>query len=115
MALNNIRIEANFLLKEFESPDTREVKVDNVLLVKLQELRHALNKPIKINSGYRTPEHNISVGGAKKSRHLFGRAVDISTKNLDVNEVIIKANAIGFYRVLPNYKKHYVHLAVSKK
>lgn len=113
--LNNIRIESNFLLSEFESPDTREVKVDNILLGKLQSLRSALKKPIKINSAYRTPEHNIAVGGAKKSRHLYGRAVDISIRNLDVNEVIIKANAIGFYRVLPNYKKHYCHLAVSKK
>lgn len=113
--LNNIRIEANFLLSEFESPDTREVKIDNILLAKLQQLRSALKKPIKINSGYRTPEHNVKVGGAQKSRHLYGRAVDISTRNLDVNEVIIKANAIGFFRVLPNYKKHYVHLAVDKK
>lgn len=31
---------------------------------------------VKINSGYRSPSHNASVGGAKNSDHLSGNAVD---------------------------------------
>lgn len=33
--------------------------------------------PLLILSGYRTPAHNASIGGAKKSQHKFGRAFDI--------------------------------------
>lgn len=35
------------------------------------------NKPIKILSAYRTLTHNRKIGGAVKSQHLFGRALDI--------------------------------------
>ena len=38
--------------------------------------------PVKINSGFRTTEHNKRVGGVKNSRHLYGKAFDLSTKNL---------------------------------
>jgi uncharacterized protein YcbK (DUF882 family) len=32
---------------------------------------------IKVNSGYRTPEDNKQVGGAKNSQHTKGEAVEI--------------------------------------
>lgn len=34
------------------------------------------NYPIKVTSGYRSPEHNKLVGGAARSQHMQGRAVD---------------------------------------
>lgn len=34
-------------------------------------------KPIKINSAYRTPSHNRKIGGARNSQHLEGRALDL--------------------------------------
>ena len=43
----------------------------------LQPLRTALGKPLTINSGYRSPELNAVIGGAKKSQHTTGRAADI--------------------------------------
>ena len=48
----------------------------------LQVLRDAVGKSIHINSGYRTPAHNASVGGAKTSRHMVGDAADISVRNM---------------------------------
>lgn len=35
------------------------------------------NRPIRINSGYRCPEHNRKIGGVKGSQHTLGNAVDI--------------------------------------
>lgn len=34
-------------------------------------------QPINILSAYRTPTHNLKVGGAKNSQHLYGRALDL--------------------------------------
>jgi hypothetical protein len=39
--------------------------------------------PIGVKSGYRGPEHNRNVGGARNSQHTRGKAIDLDTKNLD--------------------------------
>ena len=51
------------------------------LLEILTELREHFGQPITINSGYRCPTHNKNIGGAEKSRHVVGDAVDIVIKN----------------------------------
>ena len=43
----------------------------------LQPLRDALGTPLHINSGYRCPALNKSIGGAKTSQHMVGQAADI--------------------------------------
>lgn len=43
----------------------------------LQPLRDALNRPIVVSSGYRSPKLNKAVGGASTSHHLTGCAADI--------------------------------------
>jgi|TARA_R110000765_G_scaffold113976_2_gene206545 uncharacterized protein YcbK (DUF882 family) len=37
--------------------------------------------PIGVNSAYRTPSHNRKIGGARKSQHLQGRALDLRPPN----------------------------------
>ena len=83
--MNDIQISKNFNLKEFQCKGTGQVKIHEKLLELLQELRDTLEQPIIINSGYRSKEHNKKVGGAKRSQHLEGTAVDISLRNLDMN------------------------------
>ena len=96
--MNNIYISDNFKLSEFESPDTKEVKVDEKLVDKLQKLRSEVGKPLIINSAYRTPEHNKSVGGVDNSQHLKGTAVDVGLHNLPYNADDMEklAEDIGF-------------------
>ena len=43
----------------------------------LEPLRIALNRPVIINSGYRSKEVNAGVGGVPSSHHLLGLAADI--------------------------------------
>ena len=81
--MNDIQISKNFNLKEFQCKSTGQVKIHEKLLELLQELRDTLDKPVIINSGYRSKKHNEKVGGAKRSQHLKGTAVDISLRNLD--------------------------------
>ncbi len=44
----------------------------------LDKARSISGTPYVINSGYRSPEHNISVGGAPNSAHIQGLAVDLA-------------------------------------
>ena len=43
----------------------------------LQPVRDHYGRSVKVNSGYRSPEVNASVGGSKTSDHCKGFAVDI--------------------------------------
>lgn len=43
----------------------------------LEPLRQQLHSPIVVTSGYRSPEVNQRVGGARKSQHIRGEAADI--------------------------------------
>ena len=57
----------------------------NAVIVNLRNLvesimdpdRENLRIPSKVNSGYRSPQVNITVGGAKTSQHVTGEAADL--------------------------------------
>ena len=83
----------NFALNEFTSRDGGEVPLGlrgNIkeLMQNLETLRDVLKKPILIHSGYRTPNHNASVGGADKSTHLCGLAVDFKVRGVSPEVVV---------------------------
>ena len=72
------RLAPSFTVREFRCLDGSDVvMIDESLVVLLQCIREHFGKPITITSGYRTAAHNKSVGGAKSSQHLLGRAADI--------------------------------------
>ncbi len=48
------------------------------------------NRPIRITSGYRDPQSNRAVGGARDSRHMYGDAVDFWVEGMDVVDVFYK-------------------------
>ena len=81
--LNKAKGITHFKVQEFACKHCKDIKIDINLLVKLEELRKAVgNKPLIIRSGYRCPTHNRNVGGASKSQHIYGKAVDISHHNI---------------------------------
>ena len=49
----------------------------------LEVLRLRAGNPIRINSGYRSSQLNKKIGGAAKSNHLTGCAVDIRVENME--------------------------------
>lgn len=93
-----IKLSENFSLYEFLRSDTasrinlhryqEQITEKDVLNLRrlcegvLQPLRNRLREPIEISSGYRSPQLNRAIGGAKKSDHLYGRAADIKCSNL---------------------------------
>jgi hypothetical protein len=50
----------------------------------LDPLREAVQSSIKVSSGYRGPELNARIGGAKKSQHMEGKAADIQSSHISV-------------------------------
>lgn len=95
--INNIKISKDFLLSEFESPDTKEVKLDPRLVKLNQAFRDRVGVPYTPNSAYRTPEHNKRVGGSPKSQHLEGKAIDIPLlKGYTIDEMADIAEEICF-------------------
>lgn len=60
--------------------------VDNVL----DPLREMYGKPITVNSGYRCPQLNAVVGGAKTSQHMRGEAADITAGSKTENKKLFK-------------------------
>ena len=49
----------------------------------LEVLRERSGGPIRINSGYRSPQLNKKVGGVATSNHLTGCAADIRVDNME--------------------------------
>jgi hypothetical protein len=51
------------------------------LLDKMQAIRNTVGFALPVSSGYRTPEHNASIGGVKNSSHTLGLGVDFSMQS----------------------------------
>ena len=58
-------------------------------------------EPIRLNSGYRSPQLNKKIGGVANSNHLTGCAVDIRTSGME--------QAICYAAILINYAKESQH------
>ena len=87
--INDIQLTNNFNLSEFQckgSDCNGAVAIDPELIRRLQAMRDEADKPIKVVSGYRCPDHNKTVGGASNSQHLFGRAADIFIVGIPLQE-----------------------------
>lgn len=66
---------------------------------KAVELAKKIGKPLRINSGYRTPEYNARIGGARNSQHVAKLALDIRWPAGDFSsriEFIQMAFDVGF-------------------
>ena len=75
-----------------------------------EAIRHACGeRPLRVLSGYRTPAHNRTVGGARHSQHVQGRAIDLAPPRgwtIEGFHAVVRAvaredpriGAVGYYR-----------------
>lgn len=54
-----------------------DTRVKPQVVTNLENVSKAVGYALKVTSGYRSPDYNSKVGGAKKSQHMQGNAVDI--------------------------------------
>lgn len=81
----------------------------------LEPIRNLLNKPININSGYRSFELNNLIGGSKTSQHIEGKAADIKVKDIsteDLFQIIIKSE-IEYDQIIQEFDR-WVHISYNK-
>jgi phage gp45-like len=57
-------------------------RVNPKLLQLTEEVARRFGRPLTIVSGYRSPSRNANAGGAKRSQHMLGNAIDISGSGL---------------------------------
>lgn len=109
-----MKLTDNFYLKEFASKDGADTPEDvlcNLRMVaeQLQILRDYTERPIKVNSGYRSPEHNEKIGGSKNSQHKLGKAADIVIQGMKpsdtyklieylIGKEVLKIGGLGSYK-----------------
>jgi len=111
----------NFSKSEFDCKDGSEMPsnvLDNVYeqAENLQIIRDFFDSAVTINSAYRSPSHNASVGGAKNSQHLTGNATDIVVDGRTPEEVAeaveglirigaIEQGGVGRYSTFTHYDR----------
>ncbi len=103
-----------------ERPGKRYEGVRDIVWSKLKAVHQdiGLNKPLIINSAYRSPKHNDDVSDARNSEHLRGTAVDISTRGWSYEKMkafICSARKYGFKGMGVNKEAEFIHIDIRLK
>lgn len=100
------------------TPDKQaEANLADLIINVLDPLREIYGRPIKVNSGYRSPIVNAAVGGAKNSDHIYGMAADITTGSKTDNALlfnIIRDN-FTFKQLICEYDYQWIHVSYNSK
>jgi hypothetical protein len=82
----------------------------------LEPLREAIGTPIRISSGYRSPELNKAIGGAATSRHCLYEAVDMTVPGWTVEQFyqFIKHSSLPYRQLIQEFDS-WVHLSVNTR
>lgn len=93
--------------------------VDNILRLakELEKVRQKVGKPFRITSWYRPNPWNARAGGAKRSQHLGGGAVDIVVQGYSGKQLaaLLWPTWPGGMGIYPGNRKHILHLDVGPK
>jgi len=75
------------MMKSYVIP-TEKIKIDLILTAQvLQKIRDLVGRPILVTSGYRPTVYNRQIGGAKRSQHVLGKAVDFKVSAMNSDKV----------------------------
>jgi uncharacterized protein YcbK (DUF882 family) len=120
-----MQLSEHFTLEELTHSEVAERKnLDNTpnalevsnlvrLAALLEEVRSLLNKPILLNSGFRSKAVNDSVGSRDTSQHRIGCAADIRVPGMTPKQVVeaVIASNIGYDQIIEEFGS-WTHLSV---
>ena len=114
-----MKLTENFSKREFDCKDgttTPDDLMDNLrkLAENLQKIRDEIGSPIRVMSGYRSPEYNKRVGGAKKSQHVLAKAADLQVSGMSTTDLantikqlikdgVVDPGGVGLYETFVHY------------
>lgn len=99
------------------TPDKQAIENLNTLINNvLDPLRKLYGKPIRVNSGYRSKELNIAVGGTKNSQHQYGLAADITGGSKKENKILFDLikNNLPFDQLIDEHNMSWVHVSFKE-
>jgi len=120
-----VNLSEHFTLEELTHSEVAERKnLDNTpnalevsnlvrLAALLEEVRSLLNKPILLNSGFRSKAVNDSVGSKNTSQHRIGCAADIRVPGMTPKQVVeaVIASDIGYDQIIEEFGS-WTHISV---
>ena len=126
-----MRLRKNFVLSEVTRSNTaKRLGIDNapknnhlksmqrIISELAQPLRDALG-PIRITSGYRSPELNRAIGGSSKSQHCKGEALDLQfwkdgqMCNKEIYDWILKSET-EFDQMINEFDYAWIHISLKE-
>jgi len=127
-----MRLSKNFVLSEVTRSNTaKRLGIDNapknnhlksmqrIISELAQPMRDALG-PIRITSGYRSPELNRAIGGSSKSQHCKGQALDLQfwkdgqMCNKEIYDWILKSDT-EFDQMINEFDYAWIHVSLKEK
>jgi hypothetical protein len=104
----------HYKISDFDSPDTKKGGdlMDMVLVHLLDCFEHKYKHHFIITSAFRSPAHNLKVGGVPNSAHTRGKAVDVSCDDSALRyKLIYYALSCGIKRI--GISKIFIHFATD--
>ena len=102
-----------FTQYEFKCSHTGQCDMDPEFIRKLNEVRTAFGKPMKITSGYRHTTHPIERKKKTPGAHTTGQAADIAVSREDAFHLLRIALNTGFFNGIGLQQKgsgRFIHL-----
>lgn len=88
-------------------------RMQEKVLIQLDELRHAIGFPLSPTCAFRTKEYDLAKGRSGKSDHCYGRGIDIYINDLahglHIQSVAVK---FGFNSFGINLKRKFIHIGM---
>ena len=115
--MENLQLTAHFQSDEFwcscgcgkEGPN--ENKISQPLVLKLEIVRTAINKPMKFYSGIRCLKYNRSIGSSDTSSHIKCIAADISCTQMSDRHLLMSHLPKLFDRI--GIHKDFIHVDID--